>query len=119
MKNEEQRLRYRILNGEGKRGEPIEKSWRHEPVVDVQVPERPFGARGALIVGATALAGVGLGLIAVIAGVAAIGLAGEAILAPAIALKVAGGLAGGGVGMAKGLDNARASGRLDGGSLGR
>ena len=119
MKNEDQRLRYRILNDAGKLGEPIEESWRRGPLVEARVPERSFGARGVFIVGAATLAGVGLGLIAAIAGVAVIGLAGEALLAPAIALKVASGLAGGGVGMAKGLNEARGPRRPDGGSLGR
>jgi hypothetical protein len=61
----------------------------------------------SLIVGAKTLAGIGLGLVAVITGAAVVGALSEAILVPSLLLKMAGGVAGGGVGMAKGLKDAR------------
>lgn len=106
MKRDDEMFRYRILNGARGRGEPIEEPWR-EPEPAPRPSTLNLGTRGLLIVGAATLAGVGLGLVAAVAGAAVIGLAGEAIMAPALALKVAGGLAGGGVGMAKGLKEAR------------
>ena len=59
----------------------------------------------SLGVGAKTLAGVGLGLVAVVAGAAVIGIAAETVLVPSLLLKLAGGVAGGGVGMAKGLSD--------------
>lgn len=58
-------------------------------------------------VGAKTLAGIGIGLLAVLAGSTLIGLAAEAVLVPSLLLKAAGGIAGGGVGMAKGLKDER------------
>ncbi len=57
----------------------------------------------ALAVGATTVAGVGLGLVAVTLGAAFIGALAEAVLVPSLLLKVAGGIAGGGLGLARGL----------------
>jgi hypothetical protein len=61
----------------------------------------------SLIVGAKTLAGIGIGLVAVITGAVVVGAATEAVLIPSLLLKLAGGVAGGGVGMAKGLKDAR------------
>ena len=61
----------------------------------------------SLIIGAKTLAGVGIGLVAVVAGALAIGVVAEAILVPSLLLKLAGGIAGGGMGMAKGLKDAQ------------
>ncbi len=61
----------------------------------------------ALIVGAKTIAGAGLGLIVVVGAVTAIGALAEAILIPSLLVKVAGGLAGGGLGLAKGLKDER------------
>lgn len=63
--------------------------------------------RSYLGVGAKALAGVGLGLAAVLAFPVVIGLATEAVLIPSLLLKLAGGMAGGGIGLAKGLSDDR------------
>jgi len=65
----------------------------------------------SLIVGAKTLAGIGIGLITVIAGSAVIGVATEAILVPSLLVKLAGGIAGGGVGMAKGLKDVQKNNR--------
>ena len=61
----------------------------------------------SLLVGAKTLAGIGLGLLVVVAGVAVAGVATEAILVPSLLLKLAGGITGGGMGMAKGLTDAQ------------
>ena len=61
----------------------------------------------SLAIGAKTVAGIGIGLVAVIGGAAVISTAVETILIPSLLLKLAGGLAGGGVGMAKGLTDAQ------------
>ncbi len=61
----------------------------------------------SLLVGAKTLAGIGIGLLVVVAGVAVVGVATEAVLVPSLLLKLAGGIAGGGVGMSKGLTDAQ------------
>lgn len=71
-----------------------------------EIQERPQ-QRSYLGVGAKALAGIGLGLAAVLAFPAVIGLATEAVLIPSLLLKFAGGMAGGGIGLAKGLTDER------------
>jgi hypothetical protein len=72
-------------------------------------PHRPrIGVSGSsLIIGATTLAGVGVGLLAVSGGALVLGAVTEAVLIPSLLLKLAGGLAGGGLGMALGLKDAR------------
>ena len=64
-----------------------------------------------LAVGAKTIAGIGIGLVAVVGGAALLGLAAETILVPSLLLKLAGGIAGGGVGMAKGLKDNQVSGQ--------
>ena len=68
---------------------------------------RPPSRTNSLAVGAKTVAGVGIGLLAVVAGSAIIGVAAETVLVPSILLKLAGGIAGGGMGMAKGLKDAQ------------
>jgi hypothetical protein len=60
----------------------------------------------SLSIGAKTVAGIGIGLLAVVGGAALLGVAAETILIPSLLLKLAGGAAGGGVGMAKGLKDA-------------
>jgi hypothetical protein len=72
-----------------------------------ELAEGPRQSRSYLGIGAKTLAGVGLGLAAVLALPAVLGLATEAVLVPSLLLKLAGGMAGGGVGMAKGLKDER------------
>jgi hypothetical protein len=67
----------------------------------------PSTSSQSLIIGAKTLAGVGIGLVAVVAGSLAIGVVAEAVLVPSLLLKLAGGIAGGGMGMAKGLKDAQ------------
>ncbi len=66
-----------------------------------------FSAESSLIVGAKTMAGVGIGLLTVVAAVTAVGIAAEGLLVPSLLLKFAGGIAGGGMGMAKGLNDER------------
>lgn len=61
----------------------------------------------SLVVGAKTVAGIGIGLLAVVAGSVALGIAAETVLIPSLLLKLAGGIAGGGVGMARGLNDVR------------
>ena len=63
------------------------------------------GISPSFAIGAKTVAGIGLGLVTVVAGSAIIGLAAETVLIPSLLLKLAGGIAGGGVGMAKGLQD--------------
>lgn len=62
----------------------------------------------AVIVGAKAAAGVGIGVLAVLGAASVVGLIFlEAILIPTVLATVAGGLAGGGIGLAKGISSER------------
>lgn len=97
--------RFRIMKDEATDPGPSAAGGRDRRVIE-QASSRPARSlRAPLIVGAMALTGVGLGLMAVIAGSFLFGLATEAFLAPTLLAKVAGGLAGGGVGMAKGVND--------------
>jgi hypothetical protein len=61
----------------------------------------------SLAVGAKTVAGVGVGLISVVVGSFVIGAVTEAVIIPSLLLKLAGGIAGGGIGMAKGLNDSK------------
>lgn len=61
----------------------------------------------SLAIGAKTVAGVGIGLLVVVAGTTLMAVASEAIIIPSLLIKLAGGIAGGGVGMAKGLSDER------------
>lgn len=61
----------------------------------------------SLAIGAKTVAGVGIGLLVVVAGTTFLAAASEAIIIPSLLVKLAGGIAGGGVGMAKGLSDER------------
>jgi hypothetical protein len=61
----------------------------------------------SLAIGAKTVAGVGIGLLVVVAGTTLMAAASEAIIIPSLLVKLAGGIAGGGVGMAKGLSDER------------
>ena len=76
-----------------------------------QVMAKPSegGISHSFAIGAKTVAGIGLGLVTVVAGSALIGLAAETVLVPSLLLKLAGGIAGGGVGMAKGLQDVNKS----------
>jgi len=54
-------------------------------------------------IAAKTLAGIGIGLLAVMGGAFVLGLAAETLLIPSLLLKTAGGIAGGGAGMAMGI----------------
>lgn len=70
-------------------------------------PSKRLETRDIAVIGATTLAGVGLGLMAALAGAFALTAVGEAVLAPTLLMKVAGGMTGGGVGLAKGIKDTR------------
>lgn len=61
----------------------------------------------SIAVGAKTIAGVGIGLLLVVAGTTALAAVSEAVIIPSLLIKLAGGIAGGGVGMAKGLSDER------------
>jgi len=66
------------------------------------------GSPGSLLgVGAKTIAGIGIGLLTVVGGAALLGVAAEMVLVPSLLMKLAGGIAGGGLGMAKGLSDNR------------
>jgi len=75
-----------------------------------RVPEAP-PTRGqlerSLAIGAKTLAGIGLGVIGILVGAAALGAALETILVPTLIVKLAAGITGGSVGLAKGLGDER------------
>jgi hypothetical protein len=77
---------------------------KHPPEQErVQSPSLPNPSTSSLLIGAKTVAGIGIGLVTVIAGAVIVGAAAETVLIPSLLLKLAGGVAGGGVGMAKGL----------------
>ena len=89
---------YRAYTQEGARSSPDRQPR--------QVAQTGMGAANSLSVGAKTVAGIGIGLIAVVGGAALLGVAAEAVLIPSLLVKLAGGIAGGGLGMAKGLKDA-------------
>jgi len=89
-----------------------------DPVIDEEQPlrrtdrESQRALRGlspsvSLMVGAKTIAGIGIGLLVIMAGAVGLGMAAEAVLIPSVLAKLAGGIAGGGLGMAKGLSDVR------------
>lgn len=60
-----------------------------------------------LAVTAKTAAGAGIALVVVLVGAATAGLALEAVLIPSLLVKVAAGIAGGGIGLAKGIKDER------------
>jgi hypothetical protein len=82
----------------------------NEPRLSVEKPSKLvniFPIESSVSIGAKTLAGVGIGLIAVIAATAAVTVATEVVLIPSLLLKLAGGITGAGLGMAKGLNDER------------
>ena len=71
--------------------------------IEIRPQDQFLSSKPILMIGAATIAGVGLGLAGVIGGSFLIGMAAESIVMPSLLLKLAGGLAGGGVGMAKGV----------------
>lgn len=65
------------------------------------------GPQSFLAVTAKTAAGAGLGLVVVLVGAAAGGILAETVLIPSLLVKVAAGIAGGGVGLAKGIGDER------------
>jgi hypothetical protein len=108
MKKGSAMQRFRILTRQPHNQDPQSTSDQDQFAIARTPTRQPLNSRAFLIAGATALAGAGLGLIAVIAGSFLFGLATEAVLAPTLLAKVAGGITGAGAGMAKGVrDNRR------------
>lgn len=64
-------------------------------------------AGSALAVTAKTAAGAGLGLIVILGGAAAVTVLAETVLIPSLLAKVAAGIAGGGLGLAKGMADER------------
>jgi len=85
------------------RGRPSPDSQKREIAPHAVTPA------SLLSVGAKTIAGIGIGLLVVVGGAALMGIAAEAVLIPSLLVKLAGGIAGGGLGMAKGLSDARTS----------
>jgi len=85
--------------------EPVEETPREREAPIVAAP-RPMSSLG---VGAKAIAGIGIGLLAVVGGSAVLGVVAETVLIPSLLLKLAGGVAGGGLGLAKGIKDTEGS----------
>lgn len=85
------------------------KQGNREQYPDNTDPESGAGNLSSLNIGAQTVAGVGLGLVGVIAGAAVLGIVAEAVIIPTLMAKLAGGVAGGGLGLAKAVheDNRR------------
>lgn len=64
----------------------------------------------SLAIGAKTLAGAGLGILGVLVGTVVAGALLETVLLPTLLLKVAAGVAGGGIGLAKAVGDERRSG---------
>ena len=82
----------------------------HRPDYQLESPAKPeekYPTEASLAVGAKTLAGIGIGIICVIAATTVVGLAAEVVLIPSLLLKLAAGVAGGGLGMVKGLSDER------------
>lgn len=90
---------YRAFSEE--RGRPSQGTQKREITSPAVKPGSLLG------VGAKTIAGIGIGLLTVIGGAALLGVAAEIVLVPSLLVKLAGGIAGGGVGMAKGLKDTR------------
>lgn len=88
-----------------------------DPYLEPEPPaeEARVGLERSLAIGAKTLAGIGIGVLVILVGAATAGIAIEAIVVPSLLLKLAGGIAGGGIGLAKGLGDER---RRDGQSTG-
>lgn len=79
-----------------------------EPSLEAETEtQKPGSVSPSLVIGAKTLAGIGIGLLAVTGGALVIGAVTEAVIIPSLLLKLAGGLTGGGIGMAKGLKGNR------------
>ena len=61
----------------------------------------------AILLGAKTMAGIGLGFVVVVLGATGIGAVLEATIVPTVLAKVAGAIAGGGVGLSKGIQDHR------------
>ncbi|MFC1462005.1 hypothetical protein ACFLQU_00225 [Verrucomicrobiota bacterium] len=83
-----------------KRAAPAQKPAR-------KLAPEPSGSQSFLAVTAKAAAGAGLGLVVVLVGAAAGGIIAETVLIPSLLAKIAAGVAGGGVGLAKGIGDER------------
>ena len=94
---------YRSSKAGGFRGLAGQYAESGPAISERRAVEKKNPSSSALIVGAKTLAGIGIGLVTVIGGAAIIGVAAETVLIPSLLLKLAGGIAGGGVGMAKGI----------------
>jgi hypothetical protein len=70
-------------------------------------PAPRAGVERSLAIGAKTLAGIGLGVIGVLFGAALVGAALETILVPTLVVKLAAGITGGSLGLAKGLGDER------------
>ncbi len=92
---------------------PLDPGRRRAPLFDEPEPDPEPDAldhrslERSLNIGAKTLAGVAIGVVTVLLGVATAGIAFEAVLVPTLLLKVAGGLAGGSIGLAKGIGDER------------
>lgn len=102
--------RYTRSVGKGTSREFSGKRARHPLGAHKREVPAPAARPGSLLsVGAKTLAGIGIGLLAVVGGAALLGVAAEVVLVPSLLVKLAGGIAGGGVGLAKGLSDTRTS----------
>ncbi len=71
--------------------------------------EKDFNTEEVLLISAKTLAGVGVGFITVVLGTTGIGAILESTLIPTVLTKTAGALAGGALGLSKGINDSRKS----------
>ncbi|MEI8346996.1 MAG: hypothetical protein WCG27_05990 [Pseudomonadota bacterium] len=69
--------------------------------------EKALNTEDAIMVGAKTMAGIGIGFVVVVIGATGLGAILEAKIIPTALAKVAGAIAGGGIGMAMGITDAR------------
>ncbi len=100
----------RVMGTESRRAYSEERRRASRPVETQEVGPPLVRPASPLAVGAKTVAGIGIGLMVVVGGAAVLGVAAETVLIPSLLLKLAGGIAGGGVGMARGLKDTRTPG---------
>lgn len=83
------------------------RSWQPRPYPERHRPDGRRAVEQSFAVGAKTVAGVSLGLLGILVGAAVAGALLETVIIPSLVVKVAGSLAGGGIGLAKGLGDER------------
>lgn len=82
------------------------KTIDEKPFEDIDL-ESGMATEDALLLGAKTMAGIGVGFVVVVIGATGLGAVLEATIVPTVLAKVAGAIAGGGIGLSKGIHDQR------------